>query len=348
VTQLEIGSEFWMPCDVTLSIYSKSWLPKGKDYTFTFSGRTAIETVLNDIGSAVKKALIPSYCCDSMIEPFQAAGIAVDFYDVRIADSFEINLAIPTDCDVLLWCNYFGFQSNYPKDIVLAFQKRGGIVIEDITHSLLSEKQCLENSNYLVASLRKWGPLLSGGFCSKRNGNFTTKPTLTPAHEFLEAKRNAMRLKAQYLSDGDRKKKTQYMQLFAESNHWLVEHYSRLTMDEESQYMLSRWNLDKIRVRRRKNAQAIYKELTGSKVITPLFPLSKMDCPLFVPVIVKSGVRETIRQRLIAEEIYCPIHWPHPQAECNSNLYDLEISLICDQRYSEQDMNRITSAINGQ
>ena len=59
-----------------------NWLPTGSDNTFVFSGRTAIETVLRDIGNQAQKALLPSYCCESMIEPFYKTGIEVAFYPV--------------------------------------------------------------------------------------------------------------------------------------------------------------------------------------------------------------------------------------------------------------------------
>ena len=69
-----------------------------------------------------------------------------------------------------------------------------------------------------------------------------------------------------------------------------------------------------------------------------------MDCPIFVPILTTN--REAIRKKLIENEIYCPIHWPKPNDKCESNLYELELSLICDQRYNEADMQRIVDVIN--
>lgn len=74
INNFEIGSEFSYD---EHNHGEKIILPKLiEDYTYTFSGRTAIETVLkNEIG--IKKALLPSYCCDSMIVPFRKHGIKV-------------------------------------------------------------------------------------------------------------------------------------------------------------------------------------------------------------------------------------------------------------------------------
>ena len=77
-----------------------------------------------------------------------------------------------------------------------------------------------------------------------------------------------------------------------------------------------------------------------------MFDIENMDCPLFVPVIIKNGKRDVIRKKLVDNEIYCPVHWPHPDANCESNLYEMELSLVCDQRYGREDMQRIVDVLN--
>ena len=65
---------------------------------------------------------------------------------------------------------------------------------------------------------------------------------------------------------------------------------------------------------------------------------------MFVPIIVPNGKRDALRRHLIRNEIYCPVHWPRPEG-CVSNLYDGELSLICDQRYGIEDMDRLISTL---
>ena len=96
------------------------------------------------------------------------------------------------------------------------------------------------------------------------------------------------------------------------------------------------------------NAIILYEGLTHNPYIEFLFPIKDMDCPLFVPVIVQNEKRDLIRKKLIEHSIYCPVHWPHPKATCESNLYDMELSLICDQRYNEEDMQRIIDVLNNE
>ena len=150
-----------------------------------------------------------------------------------------------------------------------------------------------------------------------------------------------MELKAEYLHDNKREKKEEYLALFQYSNKWLAENYSGLSIDPWSKEYLNHIDVETQRKIRRRNGHILYEGL-GNKVQF-LFPESDMDCPLFIPILFPDQ-RDRIRQILIENEIYCPVHWPRPEG-CESNLYDMELSLICDQRYTENDMDRIVSVL---
>lgn len=330
----EIGSEFhWMGFD------SGHGLTLPVSGTLVFSGRTAIETVLLNIPNA-KKALLPAYCCDSMIEPFRRAGIDTGFYPVEFEEGLVANISEFEDANILLWCSYFGFHTPMPD--LTAFLGRGGMIIEDITHSLLSDRPYHPQSQYLVASLRKWEPICCGGYCAAIDGELRHLPTKPPPDAFLETKCAAMEMKAAYLVDVDEEKKSRFLQMFAESNTWLAENYSQLAIDPLSRRYLANADTEVQKRTRRQNAAALYRGLDGA--VQFLFPLENMDCPLFVPIVLPKN-RDELRKELIANRIYCPIHWPHPNADCYSNLYDSELSLICDQRYTVEDMQRIVRVI---
>lgn len=342
---VEIGSEF--PLEVLPKVgvhHIPDWLRFGEDQCLTFSGRTALEIVLRDI-SHETMALLPSYCCDSMLEPFRAAGIKFKFYRVDYKDGLNIHLEIPDTCNLILWCNYFGFSMPYPEEKLLDFKKHGGIVIEDITHSLFSKSPWHEESDYLVASIRKWGPLISGGLACKGKGKFRGLVWKVPDTDFIRNKMNAMLLKADYLRSGGTEKKKRYLKSFSEYSYRLTQQYSMLPMDEISVSLLNSWDVAQIRSIRQKNTHILYEQLWNMKGLDLLFKSEDYTCPLFVPIILDHAYRDSLRRKLIGKDIYCPIHWPHPAAVCSSNLYDMELSLICDQRYSEEDMLDIISVI---
>ena len=56
-----------------------------------------------------------------------------------------------------------------------------------------------------------------------------------------------------------------------------------------------------------------------------------------------------LRRYLIDKEIYCPVHWPlssyHDIDKSSRKIYEDELSLVCDQRYSEVDMQRMVDEI---
>jgi hypothetical protein len=314
----EIGSEFHR-----VAPDSGHGLIYPRPGALVFSGRTAIEAVLRKMPD-VHTALIPSYCCDSMIIPFRDAGIDVSFYKVEWDDGLKVE--IEGTANILIWCNYFGF-----KNVMPGFD---GVVIEDITHSILSDAPSHPQSDYLVASLRKWEPINCGGYCSVEVDG------MAPPEGFINLKTAAMEMKTEYLKEPQAEKKERFLQMFGESNHWLAEQYSGLLIDSYSQHYLQNVDPEKQRRIRRENARVLYEGLNGR--VQFMFPLNEMDCPLFVPILLQN--RDRVRAYLIQKEIYCPIHWPKPK-DCESNIYDMELSLICDQRYGIEDMERIISVI---
>lgn len=96
-----------------------------------------------------------------------------------------------------------------------------------------------------------------------------------------------------------------------------------------------------IRERRRLNARVLQEGLSG-KVDLMFNELGEEDCPLHVPVAMATELRAATRKALIQYSIYCPCHWPvdtkYPYKR--TRFHDEEISLICDQRYTREDMAR--------
>jgi dTDP-4-amino-4,6-dideoxygalactose transaminase len=95
----------------------------------------------------------------------------------------------------------------------------------------------------------------------------------------------------------------------------------------------------------------------NAKIIMNAFPellifpeVKESDCPMFVPILLPAEKRNGLRQYLIKNDIYCPIHWPvsnyHRLDERTRILYDSELSLVCDQRYSEKDMYHMIDIID--
>lgn len=320
-----------------------------EDRLLVFSGRTAIEQVLKDIRGR-KKAFLPSYCCQSMIDPFLRSGRDVCFYGVNVREGrLDIWLEIPKEAGILLWCSYFGFSHRFPGEEIERFRRRGGIVIEDITHSFLSERPVWTGGDYYIASLRKWGPMVCGGAAYKREGRFVNRELSRPSEWFLKTKESAMRRKRAYLLGGNEEEKgvkEVFLEEYRSADRYFDECYEGKGMDETSLALTGVWYSEKTRTRRRENAGILYKALKGAEKLEFLFPEEEADCPLFVSVLIKGGQRDRLRRRLAERGIYCPAHWPRPAGDgAVSNLYGTELSLICDQRYGQEEIKRMAEAV---
>ena len=98
--------------------------------------------------------------------------------------------------------------------------------------------------------------------------------------------------------------------------------------------------------KRKANADILYQRLKGIRGLSFLNTnyYSEKVTPLFVPVMLSTDKRDKLRKYLIDNGVYCPIHWPEIMG-ATPGIRKNELSLICDQRYSENDMNVMADLI---
>lgn len=98
----EIGSEFWKP----------EKYHTRENETLYLSGRTALDAIVRDAVESygIASALLPSYCCHTMITPFLSNGIPIRFYDVYVNDNGLLTAEIPSpkENELLYIMKYFG------------------------------------------------------------------------------------------------------------------------------------------------------------------------------------------------------------------------------------------------
>ncbi len=319
----EIGSEYWnVPvCEKENGLFEGvSWF---------LSGRSALQFIIKDIKEKhnVKTAALPSWCCDSMILPFLNEGIVTLFYEDIIPD-----------CDILLTMEYFGFMRNNPIDF-------HGIVIYDVTHSLFSPNMGIKRAKsatdeYLFGSLRKWAGFKTGGFARKLNGEFSMPIPDVADEKYISLRARAMKEKAEYLS-GKREDKA-YLNIFSTAED-MLEDAGVLASYNEDILAANKLDIEFIKTARRKNAKILLSEVAE---IALYKELGEDDVPLFVPIILPEKERNALRKYLIENNVFCPIHWPYTKWHGEkSNVFDTELSLICDQRYTKEDMEYICELI---
>ena len=339
---MEIGSEFW---DVPVQHMATSQSPFPFNTQWYLSGRSALKAIINNLTN-VKTVAMPSWCCDSMIKPFVDAGVEVHFYPVYLSNEGKFNQKIRYDCDVLYLMDYFGY--TVPDNTGKTHNNL--IVIRDVTHSIFSSQY--KDADYYYGSLRKWCGIWTGGYAWTSDGHklFQGDPDKS---DYTLLRDKAMKLKNAYINEyivlnGNQKfNKEEFLGLFSEAEDELENIKVSPAADRDVE--LARFlDIDYIKARRRKNAEILMKSFCDWLI----FPfMNEFECPMFVPVIVPDGRRNELRNFLIHHQIYCPVHWPlsHYHKDLTNEelfIYENELSLVCDQRYTEEDMKRIVDTIN--
>ena len=335
----EIGSEFWFdfePKDIACN----------SQETLVLSGRTAIDVIIKDILKTrkIRNVYLPAYCCDSMIDPFIRNGIDVKLYDIDFDGGLQYLIDENTETDIFYVNNYFGYENTISNKIIELLKHKGAIIIYDKTHSLFMTNDATDAlADYTFASIRKWIGVVCGAVVCKKEGVFDVELKDYP---YLQCKIDAMQEKALFIKGEDVDKQS-FLSKYGEFGHHLSEEYQGYRMDNLSVGIWQQYDKVAIREKRRENAAVLH--LEGK--LHFIDKLSANSCPVFVPIFFETTEkRNAVRKSLIEEQIYCPIHWPKnklvtPEMKVN-DIFDKELSLICDQRYSECDMERILKVIN--
>ena len=326
----EIGSEFWAKQSVLCTKNTDNEI-------YLLSGRTALRFIIGDICKTRKfiKVLLPSYCCESMIEPFLSVGIDVQFYSVH-ADC--IDYPYENDADAVLLIDFFGYINPENETIARHEKKAGKAVIYDATHKLDGNPTVEAYANYSFCSYRKWF------YCNfaravKRDGAFCCDQLRTNTR-YIGLRDRAAAKKGNYI-DGLTSEKEEFLKLFSQAEEILDGDYIGYSGEPIG------FDVNEIAVRRRENASYLIGELKKIPEIKLWRDMVGLcDVPLFVPILVDPLVRNDLRSALIKESIYCPIHWPVSSYHGEyGELYGMELSLVCDQRYDLADMERMVEVV---
>ena len=346
---LEIGSEFWTGCTPLDGSGVASLLPAEMACLYTLCGRTALDLVVQD-AMPVRSAYLPAYCCHTMIEPFVAKGIKVSFYDVFFTDTgIDWNFDEDNDCDLVFLMDYFGFRNSETMRLAASQKAKGKAVVYDATHSMFCEGIDYSACDYVFGSFRKWFGV-NAGFCANRSG-WAGLPVLTQNTAYIKTRNTAFEDKRKFMQ-GEAIEKDIFLQAFSQAEESLETDYRGYAPDAQSLETLKHVNVDFLRQRRREHAAFVIEAINAMNsdiVRSPYCRMQENDCPLFVPLQISPEQRLALRRLLIEQRIYMPIHWPlsdlHQTNELSRRIYDTELSFVCDQRYSLEDMKRTMEVI---
>jgi dTDP-4-amino-4,6-dideoxygalactose transaminase len=354
-----IGGEMELDlATLTQTDESAAILPFSSYQTVT-SGRTAIKLILKTIEES-GTFLLPSYLCASILQPFKECNVPVAFY--RINDDLSIDLddlmhrvdsVRPAG---LLFIDYFGFPVKPIEAKALREIAERCLITEDcVQGSLIEANQPVigQIGDFVITSFRKYLPVPDGGLIVNRTDHSLAQlPPATDAsvryrllgkflrHEFWHGNRDHPQLEETYLA------------LFAAAESALDTAVPLEGMSRISHRVLGMVDLADAMAQRRRNfsflSQAFAEEPQVRSIGRPvLTDLPSGVSPLAFPIRVATRKRDALRRELIAQAVFCPIHW-HLPAEISETgfagsckLSQQILSLPIDQRYNDQDMKML-------
>lgn len=358
---MEIGGEFTLSSDILKlkdrNDFKKYLNLRKSKYILFNSGRSALKFYLKEIyqrKNKNKNFLIPSYLCYSVVQPFIELKIPFQFY--KINKNLEIDIShlrnlISNSVGGALFIHYFGFPQNKYilkfYDILKSFEID---IVEDITHSILTNETGIYG-DYAFSSLRKIFPLPDGGLLKSNRENLNNIEFHQGYDEIWGKRLVGSLYKDKYLK-GKLTDKNEFLSLFREGETILdSREIEILSMTKFSRFLLNKFNFSKIINIRRQNFKFLLKKLTNSKHLIPLYKnLDKMVYPLGFPIL--SEKRESLKTKLIENNIFPPIHWALPELIDKvkfSQSWELSnqiLTIPCDQRYTINDMQYIVNVIN--
>lgn len=298
------------------------------------SGRCALFAILKDIEyeHGAQEILLPDYLCDSITRTVIDAGWKYKFYKIDAglnADFISIQDGINENCRVILLINYFGMTDLSGIISKIKVQIFNAVIVIDNVQALF--EPVADDADYVFTSYRKWFPCPDGAHAYKKNQgkirSLPMKPNRFAQYKFAG---NVLKSFSAHVDDNIS------LNLLGEGEKILDVEYL-CECSEITKRIAETLDFEKIAKRRRRNAKILHDVLEKLNI---LHIYEEEKTPLFVPIFIDSG--DEIRRYFFRNRIFTPIHWPFVSTELNgkNDLYGRELSLICDQRYDEEDMRR--------
>ena len=284
------------------------------------SGRFCLEYLLRCRG--YNKVYVPYYTCDTAIEPIVKLGINYEFYHID-KEYHIVNPPILNDGEALLYTNYWGVQNDYCQQLASRYGKQ---LILDYTQAFYSKPICGIDTFY---SCRKYFGVPDGGYLyTDAVANFEIDHDESYSRMDSLLKRIDLSPEAGF---------NDFHKVSDTFHDMPIRRMSRLT-----KRLMQSIDNELVAQRRIDNYNTLRKVLGGRE-------LYYGEVPMIFPY--ESVEGQELRKHLIANKIFVAKYWPNVDkwAEEDSTerwLANYILPLPIDQRYNNEEMNRIIEIIN--
>ena len=301
------------------------------------SGRAALRAILSVAGDQHAILLLPSYLCSSVTQTVLDAGWRYQFYAVRhdfYPDMPDLLAKMKkTQGTAVLLINYFGLLNLEETVMEIRHHARTTVIVDDVQRLFGFAMET--DFDFCFTSLRKWLSVPDGGLvkcgATHRDVKLPVYAEVLPFTSYKLAG-NLLKSFSQVIPD------SLCLELLRQGEGLLDEHYVG-GMSSVTELLLRAMDIQKAARQRQANAAVLHRglEQLGIRHI-----YQSEAVPLFVPIFLDPKRRDKVKQAFFKEKIFCPVHWPQSKAGLSgdSDFYATELSLICDQRYGAQDMER--------
>ncbi len=316
--------------------------------------REALFEIAVSLSSSNRKVLIPAYTCQTVITPFEEAGWECVFFpvkkDLRIdIPGFLVTVSLHNP-SVIVIHPYFGMELNAEEESALQIASQDATIVLDLTQCLFSSKR-YPFVSFTVGSYRKWFPIPDGGFLENNYGLFPISQPKTENTEFIEREIAAMYLRGQYFENAEQRTKTISIRLSKAADHLAESNITPHRISSVAYSLLQNEDFDIVQHCRIRNFAFLFRHIQDcdkvKKVCQNLIDVT--TSPLYFAIYVNDRSR---LQRLLAQNaIYAPVIWSVRDERLLINeevryIFSHVLAIPCDQRYNEDDMQRVVEIIN--
>ncbi len=293
----------------------------------TNSARSAIKLVLSSLDA--KKLWLPAYTCDAVVEAAKDVGVAIEFYKVDGDFNVESTLNLK-DNELILIVDYFGLCGEAINRSKSRFKERQTIV--DCSQSYFSKPT---EALATIYSPRKFLGLPDGGLL------YSNDPRIKQPEQRDNSSEARMAHLVSRLTNSPEAAYQQYIKAEQAISNLPVQGMSCLT-----ERLLQSVDYQRVKNTRARNAFYLHERLGQYNHLN--LKLDESVAPLCYPFL--PNVKAASRAELIGQRVFVPTYWPEvlgrvEEGSFEWNLVTNGLFLPCDQRYNEDDMDRLVSLL---
>lgn len=287
------------------------------------SGKNCLEYIL--LARHYKKVYIPYYTCSIVLKPFQKLGISYEFYhiDFQLEIAKEIKLC---EDEALLYTNYYGLKHSYVKTLA---SKYGNQLIVDNTQAFYAKPISGIDTFY---TCRKFFGVADGAYL------YTDTEIGIELTQDVSYERMSHLLKRIDLSAEEG----------YEDFHKNDEELGKqpiMRMSKLTERLMQSIDYEAAAKKRRENYMMLHEALGRENNLE--LPLEGDAVPMVYPYLTN---KKGLRDMLIYNKIFVARYWPNVIEWTNKDSTEYILTnnlqpLPIDQRYNEEDMNRIIHTI---